>query len=85
MQTIDISEDLLSKLNALCREGGYESLEVCLDKAVERQFSDLRRRKAEGIAERIRQGLSEKGHSEEEILKDFDAFRDRLRQNGSTA
>jgi hypothetical protein len=30
---------------------------------------------AEKIAERIRQGLAERDHTEEEILKDFKAFR----------
>jgi hypothetical protein len=30
---------------------------------------------AEMIAERIRQGFAERGHTEEGILKDFEAFR----------
>ena len=84
MQTISVSEELLDRLKVLCQEEGYESLEVCLEKAVEKQFSDLRRRKAEGIAKRIREGLAERGHTEEEILRDFETFRQRLRQNGST-
>ena len=84
MQTISVSEELLDKLKVLCREEGHESLEVCLEKAVERQFSDLCRRKAEGIAGRVREGLAERGHTEDEILRDFETFRQRLRQNGST-
>ncbi len=84
MQTISVSEEVLDKLKVLCQEEGYESLEICLEKAIERQFSGLHRRKAEGIARRIREGLSERGHTEEETLRDFEAFRQRLEKNGST-
>lgn len=75
MQAIDISDELLCRLDELRREGGYEDIESCLKKAVEYQLIELRRKKAERIAQRIRQGLVERGHTEEEILKDFEAFR----------
>ena len=84
MQTISVSEESIDKLKVLCREEGHESLGVCLEEAVGRQLSDLRRRKAERIAKRIQEGLAERGHTEEEILRDFETFRKRLRQNGST-
>ena len=84
MQTLEISETVLDKLKVLCEEAGYESLQACLEQVVERQFSDLRRQKAEDIAARIRKGLSERGHTEAEILRDFEIFRQRLRENGST-
>ena len=37
-----------------------------------------RRQRAEQIARRISQGLAERGHTEEELLRDFAAFRQRL-------
>lgn len=40
-----------------------------------------RRQRAEQIARRIRQGLAECGHTEEEVLRDFAAFRRRLRED----
>lgn len=84
MQTIGVSEEVLDKLKVLCQEEGYESLEICLEEVVERQFSVLHRRKAEGIANRTREGLAERAHTEEEVLRDFEAFRQQLEKNGST-
>lgn len=55
----------------------HKNVEVCLKQAVERQLAELRRQKAERVAKRIWQGLAERGHTEEEILKDFEAFRQR--------
>ncbi len=83
MQAIDVSDELLCRLDELRKEGGYKDIETCLAEAVEHQLTELRRQKAEGIANRIRQGLTERGHTEEEVLKDFEAFRLRLRQDGS--
>lgn len=78
-----MSDELLRRLDELRKEGGYKDIETCLIETVERQLTELRRQKAEGIAKRIRQGLAEKGYTEDEILKDFEAFRQRLRQDGS--
>lgn len=78
MQTIEISNELLKKLKELCREGGYESIDAWLEEVVESQFAAMRRKKAEGIARRVRQGLYSRGHTEEELLKDFEVFRERL-------
>ena len=85
MQTIVISDELLNKLEELRREGGYESIDTWLEEAVESQFTSLRRKKAEVIAGRIRKGLHNRGHAEEDILKDFEAFRERLRNDASPA
>ncbi len=75
MQTIVVSDKLLIKLKELCQEGGYDSVDAWLEEAVEHQMATLRRQKAEEIARRIRQGLQSQGHTEEEILSDFEAFR----------
>ena len=77
MQAIDVSDELLRRLDELRREGGYENIETCLQDAVDHQLTEVRRQKAEGIANRIRQGLVERDHTEEEILKNFEAFRQR--------
>ena len=81
MQTIMIPDELLHKLEELCREKGYESIDTWLEEAVESQFASLRRKKAEEIAGRIRRGFHERGYTEEEILKDFETFRERLRDD----
>ena len=85
MQTILISDELLNKLEELCREGGYESVDTWLEEAVASQFTSLRRKKAEQIARRIRKGVRNRGHTEEEILKDFETFRERLRRDADPA
>ena len=81
MQTIEIADELLRKMKELCREGGYDSVDIWLEEAVENQFVALRRKKAEGIAQRIREGLHSQGYTEAEILNDFEVFRERLRRN----
>ncbi len=81
MQTIAVSDELLDKLEELRREGGYLSVDAWLEEAVESQFASLRRKKAEGIARRIGEGLDNRGHTEEEILNDFEVFRERLRSD----
>lgn len=84
METIHISESLLEKLGKLRQEGGYETIESGLEHAVEYRLLELRRQKAEKISGQIREGLARKGHTENEILKDFEVFRQQLRQNGTT-
>lgn len=81
METLAISEELQRRLGELCREGGYESMEQCLAQVVDGRLVELRRQRAEQIARRIRQGLTERGHTEEEVLRDFEAFRQRLRED----
>lgn len=83
MEAIEVSGVLLEKLSELKEEGGYGSLETGLEKAIEHHLGDLRRQKAENISKQIRQGLAERGHTQEEVLKDFEAFRERIGQNGS--
>ena len=85
MQTIAIPDELLNKLEELCREGGYASIDTWLEEAVESQFISLRRKKAEEIAGRIRKGFHDRGRTEEEILKDFETFRERLRRDADPA
>lgn len=85
MQTIVVSDELLNKLEELCQEGGYASIDTWLEEAVESQFTSLRRKKAEEIAGRIRKGFHNRGHTEEEILKDFETFRERLRSDADPA
>ena len=52
---------------------------------MENQFTSLRRKKAEEIAGRIRKGFHNRGHTEEEILKDFEVFRERLKIDAGPA
>ena len=85
MQTIEISEEVLRKIEDLCREGGYDSLDAWLEAAVDSQLTTLRLSKAEKIAGRVSEGLRERGHTEDEILKDFEVFRERLRGDGDPA
>jgi Arc/MetJ-type ribon-helix-helix transcriptional regulator len=83
MQTIEIADELLDKMKELCREGGYDSVDAWLKEAVEDQLISLRRGKAEGVAKLIREGLHSRGHTEEEILNDFEVFRARLRRDAN--
>lgn len=85
MQTIEIADELLQKMKELCREAGYDSVDTWLEEAVESQFASLQRKKAEGIATRIRDGLRSRGHTEAEILKDFEVFRERLGRDARQA
>ena len=78
MEAIEISSALLEKLSELRREGGYPSLGAGLEKAVEHHLGELRRQKAEKISNQVRQGLTKRRHTEDEVLKDFEAFRERL-------
>lgn len=81
MQTLAISEELQRRLDELCRVGGYESLEQYLAQVVDGRLVELRRQRAEQIARRIRQGLIDRGQTEEEVLRDFETFRRRLRED----
>jgi hypothetical protein len=81
METIQISEFLLEKLKKLRQEGGYATIERGLEHAVEQYLLELRRQKAEKNSDQIREGLAQRGHTEDEILRDFEAFRKRLRQS----
>ena len=83
MQTIEIADELLHKIKELSQEGGYGSIDAWLKEAVENQFAILHRQKAEGIAGRIREGLHGRGHTEVELLNDFEAFRERLNRDAS--
>ena len=85
MQTLEIADELLHKMKELCREGGYDDVDAWLEEAVDNHFAALRQKKAEGIVERIREGLHSRGHTEAEILNDFEEFRERLRQDAGQA
>ena len=71
METIQLSNEILEKLGKLCHAGGYETIAQGLEHAIDHHLSELRRQQAE------------KNLTEDEILKDFEIFRENLRQGNA--
>ena len=83
MKTIQLSNAILKKLGELRRAGGYETITQGLEQAVDHHLLELRRQRAEKVGKKIRKKLKEKGLTEDDILKDFEIFREKLRQENA--
>ena len=84
METIQLSNAILKKLGELRQVGGYETITQGLEQAVDHHLLELRRQRAEKVGKKIRKKLKEKGLTEDDILKDFEIFREKLRQENAT-
>ena len=80
METIRLSNEILEKLGKLCQAGGYETIAQGLEHAIDHHLLELRRQRAEKRGKKVRKKLQEKNLTEDEILKDFEIFRENLRQ-----
>ena len=80
MKTIQLSNAILKKLSELRRAGGYETITQGLERAVDHHLLELRRQRAEKVGKKIKKKLQEKGLTVDDILKDFEIFREKLRQ-----
>ncbi len=74
METIRLSNEILEKLGKLCQAGGYETIAQGLEHAIDHHLLELRRQRAEKRGKK----LQEKKLTEDEILKDFEIFRENL-------
>lgn len=83
MKTIQLSNAILEKLGELRQVGGYETITQGLERAVDHHLLELRRQRAEKVGKKIRKKLREKGLTEDDILKDFEIFREKLRQENA--
>ncbi len=83
METIRLSNEILEKLGKLCQAGGYETVAQGLEHAIDHYLLELRRQKAEKRGKKIKTRLQEKNLTEDEILKDFEIFRENLRQGNA--
>lgn len=83
METIQLSNAILEKLGELRQAGGYETISQGLEKAVDHHLLELRRQRAEKTTKKIKRKLKEKGLTEDDILKDFEIFRENLRQENA--
>ena len=83
METIQLSNAILEKLGELRQAGGYETITQGLEQAVDHHLLELRRQRAEKVGKKIRKKLKEKGLTEDDILKDFEIFREKLRQENA--
>ena len=83
MKTIQLSNAILEKLGELRRAGGYETITQGLEQAVDHHLLELRRQRAEKVGKKIRKKLKEKGLTEDDVLKDFEIFREKLRQENA--
>ena len=83
MKTIQLSNAILEKLGELRQVGGYETITQGLERAVDHHLLELRRQRAEKVGKKIRKKLKEKGLTENDILKDFEIFREKLRQENA--
>ncbi len=83
MKTIQLSNAILEKLGELRQVGGYETITQGLERAVDHHLLELRRQRAEKVGKKIRKKLKEKGLTEDDILKDFEIFREKLRQENA--
>lgn len=84
METIRLSNAILKKLGELRQAGGYETISQGLEHAIDHHLLELRRQKAEKMGKKIKRKLKEKGLIEDDILKDFEIFREKLRQENAT-
>lgn len=73
METIQLSNEILEKLGKLCQAGGYETIAQGLEQAIDHHLLELRRQKAEKRGKNYKKNLTE-----DEILKDFEIFRENL-------
>ena len=76
METIQLSNAILKKLGELRQAGGYETISQGLEHAIDHHLLELRRQKAEKMGKKIKRKLKEKGLTEDDILKDFEMFRE---------
>ncbi|MCY3868199.1 MAG: hypothetical protein OXG87_01505 [Gemmatimonadetes bacterium] len=83
METIRLSNEILEKLGKLCQAGGYKTIAQGLEHAIDHHLLELRRQRAEKRGKKVRKKLQEKNLTEDEILKDFEIFRENLRQGNA--
>jgi hypothetical protein len=78
MQQIALDEALLARARALAEQEGYTTVEAFVADAVAERLRRSGRQRFLASALRRRERLLAAGTSEEEVLEDFERFRDEL-------
>jgi hypothetical protein len=75
VQLVQIPDDLLREADRAAREAGFSTTDEFISWAVADKVRELRQAVFEEVTDRVREGLSERGLTPEEVLEDFEQFR----------
>jgi len=78
MAIIAISDELVHQAKLLAARAGYSTLESLIEEAIRQKLIQLQAEESQLLTQQIRDKMQEKGISEEEILADFERFRQSL-------
>ncbi|MCH8317770.1 MAG: hypothetical protein IIA88_04635 [Bacteroidetes bacterium] len=78
--TITIPDKIVPKIKEAAKKKGYKSAEDFILRIIEEKLFELSGQSMiEEITDRVRKGLNRKGISEEVMIKDFEQFREKLK------
>jgi 4-hydroxy-3-methylbut-2-enyl diphosphate reductase IspH len=78
MATIAISDELAYQAKLVAARAGYSTPESLIEEAIRQKLVQLQAEESQRLTQRIRNKMQEKGISEEEIVADFERFRQSL-------
>lgn len=77
--TIALPDMLIPKISQAAKDEGFDKVDDFVAQTLEEKLRALEhKRKFFEVSDRVRAALEKKGISEEEILADFEKFRDKL-------
>ncbi|MFQ6031774.1 MAG: ribbon-helix-helix domain-containing protein [Candidatus Zixiibacteriota bacterium] len=79
--TISLPEKLVSSIDEVLKKGEFKSFDQFIEKAVKDRLLALKRKRLAELPDDVERLIKETGITEEEILTDFEAFRDKLWRN----
>ena len=80
--TITIPDSIVPKIKEAAQKKGYKSTEEFILHIIEEKLLELSDQSMiVEITDRVRNGLKRKGISEEEMMNDFEQFREKLRND----
>jgi hypothetical protein len=83
VKTVAVQDQLFERVEEAARKAGYIGVEDFVTEALEEKMLRLKRERFASAADRIRARREELGVTEEEILADFERFRDELQAEES--
>ena len=83
MATIAISDELARQARVIATRAGYPTPESLIEEAIRQKLVQLQAEESQRLTQRIRNKMQEKGISEEEILADFERFRQSISKEAS--
>ena len=78
MATVVISDELLQQAKQAAITAGYASPDLLIEEAIAQKIESLRSEASDRLTQHIRERMISAGLSEEEILADFEEFRQSL-------